>query len=391
MPDYAGYAIAVTIHDQVFSDQLLVAYHGGQFQHLLAASFGQVPLPNGNVNFFLQPPQVVLSDSDPTHGIIRLNGWGTMYYQGVPPEPGNTRSVQWQADVLITPQVSTISSVILLSAKKTDYQLVAWQFDVLSGAAFPAATQAFFNGDEFKGMLEGWLKNTIGDILIPIVDFSQLGPFQGVNFSNVALKVTTGGLLLGLDVSTADFSTTGDPSQLKDLAGANDVEVVLNPDAIKPLMPKINQQVQDEITQYGATLNSLTITCEEGQFRVNGSASMSDGSANFSLAAVPAMTYGTPGAVMPLYTGKIMVIPPHYWPAIAFVPADPTVDLTQAGWITVVTVIGSVLTAGMVAFMDQSIISQIGWNITTGIQGSNLNPDGATPLVQRIGTPPTRF
>jgi len=391
MSDFAGYAAAITIRDHVFNDGFLSAYHAGQVSHSLSQNFGQLPGPRGGVNFFLQSPQVILSGNDHDHGIVRLTGWGTIGLQLNFPLPTESRSVQWQADLLITPQVLLLGSIALLSADKTDYHLIAWQFDVFSGTPFSVAAQAFLNADTFKNLLEGWLKDTLGDIKFPIIDFSYLGPFSGKAFTSVTVKAVNSALLLGFDMDNGDFSTAGDPNQLGDLAGTNDVEVVVNPAAVQPLMPDANRLVQDEIDQYDATLDFLHITCEEGRFRVKGRASTTGGAANFSLAAVPHTTFGIPGAIIPLTTKKTMVIPARFWAALTFTPADTSVDVEQSDWVTVLEVIASVLTLGFAAFVDQAFISQTERNISGGIQSSDLNPDGATPMVRRFGDPPTRF
>jgi hypothetical protein len=392
MSDFAGYAAAITIRDHVFSDGFLSAYHGGQISHSLSQNFGTLPGPRGGVNFFFQSPQVVLTTSDPNHAIVRLNGWGTIGLQVNFPLPSEFRSVEWQADVLITPRVDVLGSVALLSANQVDYVLVAWQFDVLSGGAFSAGAQAFLNGDTFKTMLQGWLQGAIGDIKFPIIDFSFLGPFSGRSFTTVTLKAVNTAVLLGFDMDNGTFATAGDPSQLQDVAGANDVEVVVNPDAVGPLMPDAQQEVQNEIDQYGATLDApISITCEEGRFRVKGRASMTGGAANFSLAAVPHTVFGIPGAIIPLSTKKTMLIPARFFGALSFSPADVSVDVEQSGWVDVLEAIAGVLTLGFAAFVDQAFISETERNITGGIESADLNVDGVTPTVRRFGDPPTRF
>lgn len=391
MSDYAGYAAAVTIHTQVFDDQFLSAYGGGQISHWVRGSFGQAPGAAGSVNLFFQPPKVICSDDNEIQAILRLSGWGTISVRLTTPGAWQTQSIEWQADVLITPTVSLLASLVLLTADSSAYRLVAWQFDVLSGTAFSADAEAFLNGDTFKAELETLLRNALGDIKVPIIDFSSLGPFSASSFSNVTLKVVGTGMLLGVDMDTGTFATTGDFAQLSDIAGTNDVAVILNPGAILPLMPKTRQQVQDQITPYGATLSSLSVTCEEGQFRVTGSASRTGGSANFSLAAVPVMSTGVAGGIFPLTEKKTIVIRARNWPALSFNPADISVDVDQSWWVDVLDVFASILTLGFAAFADQAFIWGTERNITGGIEGAELNPNGATPLVARVGEPPTRF
>ena len=390
MSDYAGYAAAVTIHTNVFDDQFLSAWHNGLISHWARGGFGQRPGAVGSVGLFYQSPQVICSDSNEIQAILRLSGWGTISLRLTTPGLSETRSVEWQADLLITPTVSSLGSVVLLDADRTAYRLVNWQFDVLSGAAFSAAAQAFLNGDTFKAELLTVLQNAIGDIQVPIMDFSALGPFSANSFSNFALKIVGAGILVGMDMNNGVFETSGDSTQLKDIAGTNDIGVVVNPDAILPLMPKIRQQVQDQIPQ-GSTLNSLSIVCEEGQFRVKGNASNNVGTANFSLAAVPALSTGIPGGIFPITTKKTITIRARSWPALSFYPADISVDVDQASWLDKLDIFGSILTLGAAAMFDQLFIWQAEADISLGIQGAELNPNGASPLVQRAGSPPTRF
>jgi hypothetical protein len=156
------------------------------------------------------------------------------------------------------------------------------------------------------------------------------------------------------------------------------------------MMPSANQMVQDQIDQYDATLERLDITCEEGRFRVSGRASMTGGAANFSLAAVPRMTYGRPGAFIPMYK-KTMVIKGRSWLALSFAPADVHVDIDRSDWVILTEAVGGVLTLGFLPFAVEAFLSEVVRNITGGIQSSDLNTDGVTPRVRRFGDPPTRF
>jgi hypothetical protein len=180
------------------------------------------------------------------------------------------------------------------------------------------------------------------------------------------------------------------PEQLRDFAGNGDVAVVVNPAAIDPMMSTAEQDIQNEVQQYGATLESLSITCEEGRFRVAGRASMTGGAANFSLAAVPRMTYGRPGAFIPL-SKKTMVVKPRTWAALSFAVAEPEVDIDRSDWVVLGEVIGGIATLGFIPFAVEAIISGIAGNITGGIASADLNRLGPTPRVRRIGEPPTRF
>ena len=336
MPDHAGYATVVTIRDQVFNGALLSAWHSGRIRHSLFKTIQETPAPTGSVNLFFEAPHARFVPFNRVDGILRINGWGTISLRLNPfPAPSETKTIEWQADLLITPTASSIGTVILLSAKKVDYRLINWQFDVLSGTPFSAAAEAYLTGSPFKNQLQTWLQDAIGDLLFPIVDFSYLGPFSGISFTTIDVQCVDEALILGFNIDNGEFATAGDRAALHNFAEANDVAVVVNPDAIKAMMPNANQMVQDQIDQYDATLERLDITCEEGRFRVTGRASMTGGAANFSLAAVPRMTYGRPGANIPLYK-KTMVVKGRSWLALSFVPAEPHVDIDRSDWVVLV-------------------------------------------------------
>jgi hypothetical protein len=386
MTDYAGYAAAVTIRAQVFNDVALVAWQAGQIQHTINQSYGQLPEQAG-VNFFLQYPQAILSSDDPSHLILRLNGSGNMSRRTTPIGRPESQPVQWQADLQIPPQGAFTGPLLLISAQSNTYQLAAWQFDVLGGTPFSAPAEALFNSDGFKSALLGWLSDAVGNLEVPI-PLGALGPFSTNSFTYVALKAVNGALLLGLDMdSTANndpFSTSGNISQLGDTAGTNNVELVINPDAIGPLMPDAYQNVQAQLADYDATLDTLAISCEEGKFRIKGSAHRTGGAANFSLGAAPLMGAELPGSVVPVTQKKELTVRPRTWRALSFVPVDVSVDVDQSEWVKVLDVVLGTITLGFVAFADWAFVSGIERNITGQIETAELNPSGATPLVFRI-------
>ena len=186
------------------------------------------------------------------------------------------------------------------------------------------------------------------------MDFGYLGPFTGISFTTLDVQCVDGALTIGFNIDNGEYASAGDRAALHDFAGNNDVAVVVNPNAIKAMMPDANQMVQDQIDQYDATLERLDITCEEGRFRVTGRASMTGGAANFSLAAIPRMTYGLPGAYIPLYK-KTMVVRGRSWPALSFVPADPAVDIDRSDWVVLVETIGGVADARLSSVRGRSI------------------------------------
>ena len=392
MTFHAGYAAAFTIRDRVFNDALLSGYRGGDLPHRLVMSVPQPPLPAGSVSLFLQPPRIVLSSADAAHAVMRLGGWGTIAVRVNPfPLPAESRRVQWRADLRMTPQISTVTSIVLLSAKKADYRLTDWQFDVLSGTAFSGSAQTYLHGAAFTTQLEAWLRDAVGDFKYPILDFNLLGPFGGAAFAGATVRATGGALTVGLDMNDGANVTAGDPDQLTDFAGADDVAVAVNPLAIKSMMRTADQDIQNEVAEHGATLDGpIVIACEEGRFRVSGRASMTGGAANFSMAAVPRLTYSRPGAYIPL-SKKTMVVKARTWPALSFTVAEPHVDIDRSDWVVLGELIFGVATLGFIPFAVETLISEIARNITGGIASADVNTAGPTPRIRRFGDPPTRL
>lgn len=393
MAHHAGYAAAVAIRDRVFNDTLLSAWRSGQIRRSFSKSFGSAPAPTGSVGFFFKAPEVRFVSFNRVDGIVRFNGWGTINLRTNPfPSPAESKIVEWQADVLVTPSASSIGTIILLSAAKEEHRLIGWQFDVLSGTPFSPAAHSFLTASGFKSLLETWLQDALGALLFPIVDFSYLGPFAGVSFTTIDVQCVEGALTIGFDVADGEFATHGNRAALQDFTDANEIAVVVNPEprVLKAMMPNANAMVQAQIDAYDATLERLDIMCEEGRFRVSGRASMTGGAANFSLAAVPRMTYGIPGTYIPL-PKKTMLVKPRVWAALSFAIAEPSVDIDRSDWVILVEAIGGVATLGFLLFAVEAFISQVADNITGGIASADLNTAGVTPRVRRFGNPPTRF
>jgi hypothetical protein len=391
MPINAGYAAAIVIRDRVLDDALLSAYRGGAIRHSVVKSFGQVSPPRGSVNLFFASPRVVFSNADQEHAILRFSGWGTIGVRVDFAGPIESRSVQWHADLRLTATPTTVGTIVLLSADSSDYRLVDWELDVLSGVAFSAVARAYLDGDAFKGLLEAWLREAIGDLLFPVIDFGFLGPFSGTGFTDIAVKVVDDAVILGFDMDDGEFSTAGDRNQLADFAGTNDVAVAVHPGALEALMPTAEQQIQDRLEEYDATLESLSITCETGRFRVTGRASATGGATNFTFAVVPRMVASRPGAYIPL-AKKTMVVKARSWPALSFAATEPEVDVDRSWWVTtLVEGLLGVVTLGFMPFAVEAFIASLVRNIGGAIETADVNPRGPMPLVRRFGDPPTRF
>ena len=395
MSSFAGYAAAITIRERVFDDALLGAWQNGTINHSISRSIeGAPPSPRTGFSLFLDSPSATFVSFNRVDGTLKLKGRGTIVVRTnpFPFPPRELRSVQWQADLLVTLTASSLGTIVLLSGHKEQYRLIHPQFDSVSGP-FSADTDALLASADFRDQFQTWLQDAIGNLNFPVIDFSFLGPFMGTSFTSIDVQCVAGALMLGFNIDVGGFVTTGIPGALADFAGSNDVAVSVNPDAIGPLMSDAKAKVQQEIDQYGATLEGdLAITCEEGAFRVRGRASITGAAANFSLAVVPRMSFTLPGAIFQFVDPKkTPFVKGRAWLAISFAPADVSVDIDRSDWVQVVEAVGGVLTLGFLPFAIESIIAETARNITNGIETTDLTYLGVIPRVRRFGDPPTRF
>src|ERR1051325_9359123 len=373
MPDHAGFAAAITIRDQVLNDAFLNSYHAGTQSHTLLRNFAEGLIPRGTVNFFLQPAQVVFSNTDHENGILRLSGWGKISIRANQfPVSSEERDVQWQADLRIKPEALVVGKIVLVTAKSADYQLARWHFDVLSGIPFSTAADLYLNGGLFQLKLKAWLRKLIGDLVFPI-DFSSLGPVGTTAFLDAAIRLVDGALLLGLNMDLGEEVTQGTPGQLLDFDRDNQIAFVINPVVIPMMMRDAETLVREAVAEEDATLERFEITAEEGRFRARGRASATDAAAPFSPAVLPLMSYTRPGAYLWTSTGRVPV-KSRTWPALSFTPAEVSVDIDRSWWVVLIELVGSVLTLGFIPFAVEASISEIIRNITGG-QG--------TPNVER--------
>jgi len=386
MPDHADFAAAITIRDQVLNDTFLNFYHAGQLSHSLSKTFDEDPFPRGSIQLFVQSPQVVFSDADPLSGILRLRGWGKIGIRAAqfPPLPERP-DIQWQADLRIKPEALIIGKLIVIQAKAEDYQLASWHFDVLTGTALSAAANNYLNSGIFQLKVKKWLRNLVGDIAFPI-DFGALGPVGGITFTNAAVRLVDGALVLGLNLDDGVNVTHGHPSQLHDFARDNQIAFVINSAVIPAMMRDAETLVRETVAQQDATLERLTITAEEGRFRVKGRASATGGAANFSLAVLPRMEAGRGGQKVET-SKRTLTIRMRSWAALSFSPAEVSVDIDRSWWVKLIEDVGGVLTLGWVPLVVEGMISRIIGNITFGIETADVNSQAPLPLLRRIPSP----
>ncbi len=382
MSAHAGFAAAVTIRERVLNDSLLLSYDAGNISHWLSA-----PIPNGPpdvaVSFFLEPPRVECSGADSQSLIVRMRGWGGMQitWNGAI----QARNVRWEMHLLMRPRFVLEGVDLRLRPEHTDITLSGWTFEVLSGGPYSAEADLYLQSGIFRSRLEHALGVAIaaGLLDIPPIDVSFLGSIVSATSMEPRARVRDGAIIVGLDVAAGGIETTGNAQLLTDFARNNDIAVVTNPIAVPVTFQDAEAQIRDAVAERGATLESLSITVEEGRFRVTGKASRSEGSVHFSFAVIPVLFHFRPGALLPARKGTIEV-KPRMWPALGFQVADVSVDVNKSTWVIIAEVVGAVLTGAVIPLIIEDLVRGVTRQVTFAIRSQEVPPQPPPPRLRRL-------
>jgi len=390
MPDHAGYAVAIAVRARALNDAFRRAYRTGKNGHSIrTANLPQSPFPRVSLRLFFQSPEATFQQSPVDHATLRVSGWGTVTVRVNPvPGFGETRDIQWEARLVAKHEATLTSSAVNIKFKAENYKLFLWQFDILSGTHFSAEATAFLNSSQFKEQLEAALRQAIRDLDFRI-DVSFFGQIPAPEFFPVTTRSVAGALMVGVNAPIGEASN-GDPTQLRDFAGDNDIALYVNSAVIPLMLAEAQEEVEQEIADAGATLEGdLQITTEEGRIRVRGRASRSEGAANFSFAVVRQMVHTRPGKTVFTLKGP-MTIRSRTWPALSFRAIDPDVDIDRASWLVFVEVLAGIISLGGFAVVIEAFIASLAESIGGDITRAQVTKGGPIPLVRRSADPVVR-
>ncbi|MET8676090.1 hypothetical protein ABZW18_00400 [Streptomyces sp. NPDC004647] len=382
MSEHAGFAVAITLRERVLNDSILLSYHAGNAPHQLAGQAGRIPgdPPPVRVDFFLEPPRIHCSGDDPDRFTVLLSGWGrlTIVWGGT----NHVRTIRWSMRLLVRARFVVADTEIRLRPEPGDVTLDDWEFDVLAGAAYPPDVDLYLRGGIFADRLQAAATNAIASRLLdfPPINADFLGPVVQAANMETGVRVVDGAIVVGLDIMADDITTTGDAGLLADFARNNDIAAVTNPVAVPVIMRKAEQSVRDEAASRGATLERLTITAQEGHFRVAGRASHWAGSVSFSLSVIPVMFGFRPGAFLP-FPKKTVVVKARTWPALAFRTADVDVSVDRASWVVLVEAVGALL-GGIVPMIIEDFVRRVTAQVT--FAAKNTQVQAPVPRVRRL-------
>ena len=396
MASDAGFAVALTLRQQLLQNSLLVAYANDKFPHVLDTSLfpgGQLPggPPTVSLNVFIGAPVITANTGNTL--TIALDLWGrvSVTMAAIP----ETAQIHGSLTISIVPAFIVSGTDLVLSLTAANVNVPDWDFTVVPPSTLSTAATAYLQSAAFLARLQTAIQDAValGFVSLPSIDISFLGSLVTAVDMTAATRARQGVVLIGLSVESSALTLIGNADLLVDFAGANDFAAFINAQAIPLLLQDVQAEIAQQVADHGATLQGpVVIGSGAGKFLISGKASRTGGTASFSLSAVPTLFTSRPGAYFQ-YLKKPFGVKPRTWPALGFATADVTVDIDPASWVYVVEAIGTVINIGVPFFVGE-FIDSIAAQLTFGIQNaSTITP---VPRVQHVqptkpGGPITRI
>lgn len=360
MSHHANFAAVICIRQQMIKNITRVLYNANQIPHQLRMfDWGQ----GVAADFFLDFPEITFSRANADSYVFDLKAWGPMTVT-LPDIAPETRDVILTLHVLAPHMITLQNNLLIFGVDGIHATLQSMEIKVFNGGPYSPTVQNWLDGPEFRAIIENGIRLWLSQIqqLIPPFNLSLLGPIVSTpNITNTA-RGLDGALAIGIDFTSGNNATSGDPNQLSDVTGGRDIGMWINPAV---WMPLINEEVLNElrprIEKEGCTLNRFDMTLHEGHIHIAGKATKSSaGSATFSMDGVPRLTRG--GYYVDL--GDDMFGRPcrSYVPrrdALYFHIQNIVVDLNLEWWIVFLQILAGIITLGIGALIAQSIINGI--------------------------------
>ena len=395
MADDAGFAVAITIREHLLNDALRVAYAGSGFPRTLAtAALGGLPggPPDSNLDVFLGPPAVACHANNTL--TITLEMWGqlTVTMNGV----DEAAEIDGRLAVDITPAFGIVSITSPDGTKTNHLEMdpsgstvsvspaTGWDFTVISQTGFTPDADGYLRSVAFVGRLQEAIRLAIsaGLVSLPSIDVSFLGSIANAVDMKAESRIRQGVILIGLNVdSDPDNPIIGNIDALVDFAQDNGIAAVTSAQAVPVLLRDVQAKLVEGASKQGATLHvPVSIVPDSGRFLISGSASNSDGTANFSFSIIPTLFAFRPGKVF-TYMPRPLHVNRRSWPALGFTAADVYVDVDPAGWVVVLTELLSNINP-LIPQIVQSMIDSIASEFKAEVRNANLFTP--IPRVQRL-------
>ena len=162
--------------------------------------------------------------------------------------------------VFRTGEVGTdTESSVVLDKLNTVINARRWAATVTS-AGTPPEIAALITGEEFRSRFEQKFSEGVifGRITLPSsMRASSVRWSARRARAAVGARVRNGVLLIGLNYTDAEHALSGDPEDLQDFAGSNDVAGVVHGDAVDVLLDKLHTDLVKGVEDAGATLDDF--------------------------------------------------------------------------------------------------------------------------------------
>jgi hypothetical protein len=382
MAQHAGFAAAVTIREQTLAIALEAAYANGSFPTKLVKEDLPFGGPKLDANLFLGPPEVQCEGATGLL-VLTLGVWGRLTVtEGA--NPAALVDVVGEIEISLDATFSPGESV-QLEAEGNAIVVRRWTA-VVTSPGTPSGIAAYVVGEDFRERIQSVLRGAvfIKQITLPSIDVSFLGPI-GTQARTVKGKVRNGALLLGFNIDNDTTTIIGDPEALQDFAGGYAIAGVINADATVVLLDALNTRMVSAVEDEGASLDRFRVTPKSGYFYVDGAASNSDGTVNFTFHLVPQMFHTRPGAFFPSDPTSRRV-KPQTWAALEFRIEGVETDVDRSFWTIVKEVVFGFLTAGLAVLYAEEVISATAGSFSSQLQSAK--PGSATARVRHTIAPP---
>jgi hypothetical protein len=392
MAEDAGFAVAVTIRENVINKALLTSYTKNTFPRKLNHDLSGTSQPSA-INMFLAPPVVNCQRDKMT---IAVQMWGTIDIKMT--DTKETGNVLANLTLKLNPAFEVEVGVhygnkfknlnLFFEHLTTDVTAIKWDYEVISGPVFSPAADDYLRSNDYMIRLQSAIQSAIAfqQVNLPSLDASFLGDglLKAVNGQVAQTKVVPGAVLLGLDITvdglTGHIETHGILDQLEDFAFSNDVASVTNAVAIPVQLQQAQDEVKKAVTLSGGTLDWLTIEAQTGHFHVSGSAHDTEGSVGFSFDITPQMWAFRPGKLFQ-YLPEYVKVNARQWPALAFSIDNPQASASPAWWLDAIAFVGFFLNPA-IPYVIFSLASDNARFLQGDIRGAQTpNP---TPRVQHL-------
>jgi hypothetical protein len=375
-----AFAAAITVREHVLRTALQSGYANGSdtskrfIEDLSDSALGMEP------DLFFGEPDINCEGSTNLLVVI-LPMWGTVKVT----QSGVEHLVQVAGEMELTltpdfrtgPPLAEPKTAVELDPSTTTVIARRWTATVTSSGT-PPAMAAMITGDEFRTRFEAKFRQGVlfGKISLPSIDASFLGGV--VNKATEAFgRVRNGVLLIGLTYVDEHHDLVGNPDDLQDIAGSNDVAGAVHKDAADIMLDEVHTKLVKGVEDEDASLDSFSVRPRDGYFYVSGAVSKSSGTVNFSFRVVPSMFHTRPGAYFQ-YVYKPRRVHSRTWAALDFRIEGVDTDVDRSWWVILFgEVIGGILTAGLsiiyVEGMVAAAASAFGGRIKSAKPGAPAN------------------